>query len=61
MRGVDERFEMAQDGTVILYRPVGQAELELVRQSGWQAFPPRLDSSEPCVVKTIHSPEQVRT
>jgi hypothetical protein len=26
----------------ILYRPVGPAELELVRQSGWRRFPPRL-------------------
>jgi hypothetical protein len=28
--------------TVVLYRPVGQAELELIQQSGWKAFPPRL-------------------
>jgi hypothetical protein len=28
--------------TVILYRPTGQAELDLIRQSGWKAFPPRL-------------------
>lgn len=27
---------------MILYRPVGPAELDLVRQSGWTAFPPRL-------------------
>ena len=25
-----------------LYRPVGQAELDLIRASGWRAFPPRL-------------------
>jgi hypothetical protein len=25
-----------------LYRPVGKAELELVEQSGWLQFPPRL-------------------
>src|SRR5689334_12630654 len=25
-----------------LYRPVGQAELDLIRPSGWRAFPPRL-------------------
>ncbi len=25
-----------------LYRPVGTAELELIRQSGWREFPPRL-------------------
>ena len=28
--------------TRTLYRPVGPAELELIRESGWQAFPPRL-------------------
>lgn len=27
---------------VVLYRPVGPRELELVRESGWKAFPPRL-------------------
>lgn len=28
--------------TVTLYRPVGAKELELVRESGWRRFPPRL-------------------
>ena len=28
--------------TVTLYRPVGQAELDLIRESGFRAFPPRL-------------------
>jgi hypothetical protein len=28
--------------TIILYRPVGPAELELIRASGWRTFPPRL-------------------
>lgn len=28
--------------TVILFRPVGEAELELIRENGWRAFPPRL-------------------
>jgi len=28
--------------TVTLYRPVGQAELELIAASDWRAFPPRL-------------------
>jgi hypothetical protein len=28
--------------TTVLWRPVGQAELELVEASGWRAFPPRL-------------------
>lgn len=28
--------------TTLLYRPVNQAELDLIAASGWQAFPPRL-------------------
>ncbi|MDJ0699325.1 MAG: hypothetical protein QNJ07_05670 [Woeseiaceae bacterium] len=28
--------------TKTLYRPVGPAELDLIRDSGWQEFPPRL-------------------
>lgn len=28
--------------TTVLWRPVGQAELELIEASGWRAFPPRL-------------------
>ncbi|QFG23144.1 hypothetical protein [Actinomadura sp. WMMB 499] len=28
--------------TLTLWRPVGPAELELVRASGWRAWPPRL-------------------
>jgi len=28
--------------TTILYRPVGEAELDLIRNSGWKEFPPRL-------------------
>ena len=28
--------------TVTLYRPVGQEELELIAESGFRAFPPRL-------------------
>jgi hypothetical protein len=28
--------------TTTLYRPVNQKELELIKQSGWKAFPPRL-------------------
>lgn len=30
------------DDVVTLYRPVGEAEMELIRQSGYKAFPPRL-------------------
>lgn len=29
--------------TVKLYRPVGLKELELIMQSGWKSFPPRLE------------------
>ena len=28
--------------TKTLYRPVGERELELIRENGWRAFPPRL-------------------
>jgi len=28
--------------TVVLYRPVGPEELELIKESGWKKFPPRL-------------------
>ncbi|MBD2084826.1 ADP-ribosylation/crystallin J1 [Trichocoleus sp. ST-U3] len=28
--------------TTVLFRPVGQKELDLLRQSGYSAFPPRL-------------------
>ena len=28
--------------TVTLYRPVGPKELQLIRESGWRKFPPRL-------------------
>ena len=28
--------------TVTLWRPVGQAELDLIAASGWRTFPPRL-------------------
>jgi len=31
------------EDTTTLYRPVGQRELELVADSGYTAFPPRLD------------------
>ncbi|HEX6037183.1 hypothetical protein [Longimicrobium sp.] len=29
--------------TTVLWRPVGRAELALIEQSGWTAFPPRLE------------------
>jgi hypothetical protein len=28
--------------TVVLFRPTGEIELALIRESGWRAFPPRL-------------------
>ena len=31
-----------EEATVPLYRPVGQKELDLICESGWTAFPPRL-------------------
>ena len=33
---------MKRDPTVVLYRSVGQSELELIRESGFREFPPRL-------------------
>ena len=33
---------MSTAATVTLWRPVGSAELELIKQSGMRAFPPRL-------------------
>ncbi|WP_139924663.1 ADP-ribosylation/crystallin J1 [Hymenobacter sp. DG01] len=31
-----------ESATTLLYRPVNQAELDLIAASGWLAFPPRL-------------------
>jgi uncharacterized protein len=36
------RLAPAKLEIVTLYRPVGENELELIRASGWRAFPPRL-------------------
>ena len=33
---------MQTDELTTLYRPVGPKELDLIRQSGWTKFPPRL-------------------
>lgn len=33
---------MQPNNTTYLYRPVNQAELDLIEQSGWTKFPPRL-------------------
>jgi hypothetical protein len=35
---------MSDAETVTLYRPIGQKELDLIRQSGNREFPPRLPS-----------------
>jgi hypothetical protein len=34
---------MSDKDVVTLYRPVGQAELDLIMASDWKAFPPRLE------------------
>jgi hypothetical protein len=34
---------MTADETTLLYRPVGQKELDLIAESGFRAFPPRLE------------------
>ena len=33
---------LSKQDTTTLYRPVGPKELELIKQSGWKTFPPRL-------------------
>jgi hypothetical protein len=33
---------MTLENTTFLYRPVNQTELDLIAQSGWSKFPPRL-------------------
>jgi hypothetical protein len=35
---------MSTEKTTTLYRPVGQKELDLIRDAGFKAFPPRLPS-----------------
>ena len=34
---------MADGDVAVLYRPVGQKELDLIAESGFRAFPPRLE------------------
>jgi hypothetical protein len=34
--------DAAEEPTTVLFRPVGAAELRLIEESGWRAFPPRL-------------------
>jgi hypothetical protein len=38
----EDKATMPTQNTVTLYRPTGEQELALVRDSGWRAFPPRL-------------------
>ena len=38
-----DEFKIKNVKTKILYRPVGLKELELIADSNWQDFPPRLD------------------
>ncbi len=33
---------MAETSVVVLFRPTGQLELDLIQQADWRAFPPRL-------------------
>ena len=33
---------MSDQSTVLLFRPVGQAEMDLIESNGYQEFPPRL-------------------
>jgi hypothetical protein len=41
--GQEHAIETHSDSEIVtLFRPVGEKELELVRQSGWPRFPPRL-------------------
>jgi hypothetical protein len=42
-----------ESDTVVLYRPVGEHELALIRQSGDRAFPPRLPE-QPIFYPVIH-------
>ena len=39
---VHEPTRMSDDQTVTLFRPVGQKEMDLIRESGDRSFPPRL-------------------
>ena len=34
--------DMTAQRTITLFRPTGEKELALIRDSGWRAFPPRL-------------------
>jgi hypothetical protein len=38
----EAKVEEPVNETTILYRPVGQAELDLIQSGGYREFPPRL-------------------
>jgi len=40
--GTENRERGSEISTVILFRPTGENELALIRDSGWKLFPPRL-------------------
>ena len=42
IRRLRRRLDSIQSATITLFRPVGPAELDLIRRSGWTKFPPRL-------------------
>ena|SRR5690348_7198150 len=46
---------MALESTIVLYRPVGQQELDLIRASGLTAFPPRLPE-QPIFYPVLNEP-----
>src|SRR5438067_2027404 len=39
---MEGQFTIPAQNVVTLFRPTGERELALVRESGWRAFPPRL-------------------
>ena len=39
--------------TITLWRPIGQAELDLIERSGWRRFPPRL-AGQPIFYPVLH-------
>ena len=41
----------------MLYRPVGQKELDLVADSGWRRFPPRLERQRAVGRKPVANPQ----
>jgi hypothetical protein len=49
----------SQPDTTMLYRPVGAAELELIRRSGFTAFPPRL-AHQPIFYPVLTEPYAVQ-